>query len=821
MVKLQFYIVDVSYETDLEGVPVVQLFGRTTNGKKVCVLDEKYRPYFYVITKKDSDTVKISERIQGMDFDYKGKRTIINTEVKNMKYLGEGVGAIKVEVNHLGSIDNLSKIIKEFKEVDKVLENDILFSRTYLFDKKITPLLLYEVEGEFVERPDLDVDVIVKCNNLKELEGESFSKPRILAFDIEAYTKERRYPVAERDPIIMVSFKGNDGFEEVITWKKFKKAKNYVKFVKDESELIKEFNKTVKECDPDYLVGYFSDGFDFPYLNTRAGKNEVKLSFSESNLAINKRGSVSKAKIKGIVHLDVFKFFKGVMGPSLKLDNYGLGNVAREILNLDKLDADMEAIGVIWDNASEKLGEYCEYNLQDSRLALELTMRILPNLEELTKLISQPMYDVCRSSYSQLVERYLMKRAKEFNEIIPNRPKNNEVAMRRALYKYEGAFVFEPKAGLYEKVAVFDFQSMYPSIIVSHNICRSTLSKEKKGYESPEINIDGRKVKYHFITKREGLIPIAIRDVITRRARVKEMLKKGRDDRVLEARDYALKTVANAAYGYFGFFGARWYCRECAEAITAFGRKYIKDLIDKSREKGFEVIYSDTDSIFIVLGRKSEKDALEFLDEVNKYLPSLMEISLEDFYKRGIFVSKRGETQGAKKKYALISKDDRIKVRGFETLRRDWSLIAREVQKKVLEILLKENSPEKAYDYVRKIIDDIKEKKIDIKDMVIRTQLKKSIENYELIGPHVEVAKKMRNKGIFVGVGSVIKYVVTEGSGRIRDRASVVDDAKSYDADYYINNQILPAVERIFDVLGYKKEDLISGKEQSKLGDFQ
>jgi DNA polymerase elongation subunit (family B) len=197
-----------------------------------------------------------------------------------------------------------------------------------------------------------------------------------------------------------------------------------------------------------------------------------------------------------------------------------------------------------------------------------------------------------------------------------------------------------------------------------------------------------------------------------------------------------------------------------------------------------------------------------------------MEVELEDFYPRGIFVMKKGEEKGAKKKYALISKSGSIKVVGFETIRRDWSLIAKEVQKEVLNTILKENSPKKAFEYVKKIIENTRNKKIDIGKFIIQTQLKKNIDNYDLVGPHVVVARQMQKQGIYVGPGSIIKYIVTEGKGRIRDKAVIADKAQNYDSDYYIKNQIVPAVEKIFEVIGYTKEDLIESKDQSKLGSF-
>jgi len=295
-----------------------------------------------------------------------------------------------------------------------------------------------------------------------------------------------------------------------------------------------------------------------------------------------------------------------------------------------------------------------------------------------------------------------------------------------------------------------------------------------------------------------------------------------KSDPVLVARSEGLKVLANSLYGYYGFFGARWYCIECARSITAWGRYYIHSVIDKAEKNGFKVIYSDTDSVFMLMGKKTKKDIEKFTEKINIELPGLMELEYEGYYPRGIFVQTKGRDVGAKKKYALISDKGEIKITGFETVRRNWSPVAKKVQKEIINIILKENNVDKALKYVKKIIEELRKNKVDVEDVVIRTQLQKDIRDYVQIGPHVAVAKRMKAKGLSVGPGSMIKYVVIKGNGMIRDRSRTVDELKDekYDSDYYINNQVVPAVEGIFSVFGYKKSDIISEKDQSELGKF-
>jgi len=306
--------------------------------------------------------------------------------------------------------------------------------------------------------------------------------------------------------------------------------------------------------------------------------------------------------------------------------------------------------------------------------------------------------------------------------------------------------------------------------------------------------------------------------------RIKEIIKEEKDEKFmfLDARQNSLKLLANSFYGYLGFFGARWYSIESAKSVTAWGRSHIHKVIEKAKNEGFGVLYSDTDSVFMTLGIKSKNDAQSFAEALNVELPGLMELEYEGFYPAGIFVSAKMGSFGAKKKYALMSEGGTLKIKGFETVRRNWSLIAKNVQEKVLEIILREKDAEKALEYVRGIVKELKNKKIPIDEVVIHTQLQKEIVDYANKGPHVAAAQRLQNRGKQIAPGTMIKYVVTRGNDIIRNRVKLPDEIKGtdYDADYYINNQVVPSVERIFNVIGYTKEDLLITKEQTKLEGF-
>ena len=208
------------------------------------------------------------------------------------------------------------------------------------------------------------------------------------------------------------------------------------------------------------------------------------------------------------------------------------------------------------------------------------------------------------------------------------------------------------------------------------------------------------------------------------------------------------------------------------------------------------------------------ENAQKFLQAVNKDLPEGMELEYEGFFKRGFFVTK--------KRYALIEEDNTIIVKGLELVRRDWAPITKKTQQKVLTAILEEASPKKAAKIIKNVIEDIKKGNVELEDLVIHTQLTKSPHEYNQMAPHVLAAKKAIKKGRDVGRGSIIRYVVVKGREPISKRAEPIEDVdvSKYDPTYYIENQVLPAVGRIIEALGYSEEEILHKEKQSSLDAF-
>ncbi len=838
MAKLQFYPIDVTYKI-VESKPVIELWSRLKTGERAVIIDRNFEPYFYVFVQKGEDLNVLKQDLLRLKFDVKdskgnitGRAEITKVEASQKLLLSKKINALKITVNEPSAVHVLREEVMRKQGVEQAIEADIPYARRYIIDKKIIPLCLCEAEcSEIAYKAKVPA---LEAIDVRQVSEETMTEPRILAFDIETYNPLGKGVVPEEHPILMIALAGNN-FHKVVTWKRFRTELDYVEIVDSEADMIERFKQLLEFYKPEIITGYFSDGFDFPYLKARAKKYKIDLDLGldYTELEVERRASQA-ARIRGIPHFDVFQFIRATIGQSLDTDSYKLDAVAEELLGEKKEDIDIELLAPTWDDAAKNLDEFCKYNLKDAQLTLELANKLMVNLIELMKIVGLSIDDISRIRVSQLVEWYLIKRAPEFNELAPNKPDHHQIQQRR-MHSYKGAFVYEPRPGFYTDIVIFDFRSLYPSIISAHNIGPGTLNCECCKDTAELVPADkAEPVKeYWFCKNKKGFIPSLIEELILRRARIKEAMnaegrKLGAEQKMLDARQNSLKLLANAFYGYLGFFAARWYSLESAEAVTSYGRFYIKKVIYEATNAGFEVIYSDTDSVFLNLGHKTEQDALKFSEMINLQMPKLMELGYDGYYPAGIFVFLKSgieERYGAKKKYALLSSHGNIIIKGFETVRRNWSFIAKDVQKEVLNIVLKEKNPEKALEYARSMIKDIKENKVPVEKMIIFTQLQKETDMYDAVGPHVAVARKMAEKGIPVGAGSIIKFVITKPKSskeRIRDRAKFPEEVaqKDYDSDYYINNQILPSIERIFNVLGYAKEDLIYKQDQSKLDRF-
>ncbi len=805
--ELEGVILDASYV--LRGKRGIIRLTLKSKDKVYDLLDPGFYPYFYLVPASEKQEKKPLESITTLSKE--NEEVKVRTVEEDRMLVGREER--RVFRIYLESPRDVPKMSEVFSEFGTCYESDIVFWKRYLIDKDISPLSISRVLAH-EENGELVIDKIESTDKQSDL------PLTYLGFDIETYNP-LGVPNELKDPVIMISY--TDGKEKVVlTTKKIDKHK-FVHTCKNEKEMLQEFVDAVQKIDPDIVTGYNSSNFDIPYLMKRAEVNKLEFKigrYGDGEAKQEHHGLIEAVKIPGRINLDLYNVarFVSVVGASekvIKVNNFKLPEVYRAITGSEKKMVEKGSIWQQWDRGGEDIEELAEYSMADSLAVEELYRFFLPIEVEMSKVAKTTLGEASISTTSQLVEFMLMRHAHERRQLVPNKPHEGEIAMRLA-NPYEGAYVKTPEAGIYENIAVFDFRGLYPSIIIAHNIDPSTICTDCKDFfESPN--------GIRFRKDRDGLMPKLLKMLIDERTEAKKAFKKEPDNKSFAARSTALKIVANAFYGYLGYARSRWYSREAASSITAFARQFILGTIAQAEKAGFKALYSDTDSVFLLMGSKTKKDADDFLKSVNKSLPNTMELELEDFYTRGVFVGKKGAANalsGAKKKYAMLSESGRLKIKGFELVRRDWSKIARDTQHAVLDAILKEGSKEKAVAIIKDVVGRLRSGKVPMSELVIHTQLRKGIGNYDVKSPELAAAKKALQSGSKRKdelEGAAIGYVITKHGNTISEKAEIEETAKDYDPDYYIDHQVLPATLKILKELGINEEELKGGGAQKRL----
>lgn len=789
MVKRKAYLIDTDYMIT-KGQTYIKLI---LKGKKYCRLYFPYDPYFFseVPAKKIKPGVYNGGRIKRIEEAEK----FFGSEKKKLT---------KIYAEVPSDVPKLREFIQH-KLGYGCYEYDIVFTKRFLSDFSLTPLSLitYERDGRVIKR-------FLSCDEEDIAEFE-----KRMGFDIEVYNPQGA-PNPKKDPVIMISYR-TPSDKKVITYKK--NTNENVVFAKDEREMFLLFSEKIEKYDPGIIYGYNSSNFDIPYLKERGEVIKAKVEFARWGEAMKRRkkGLNTGLNLPGRVHLDLYPASRllGQIGV-INVNKFTLQDVYESVTGKEKFMVKRLDIWKLWDENREEL---FDYSLADADAVFTIGEVLLELEKELSVLAKSILFETTLSTSGQLVESMLMYEAQKRNMLIPAKPKEEEIKQRMA-NPIKGAFVKLPEPGIYDNIAVFDFRGLYPSIIVSYNIDPFTLSEDgEDSYTSP--------TGAHFLKKPNGLIPSTLEKLVEMRAVIKKKLKSMKKGDVeyekLKARSQALKIISNSFYGYLGYARSRWYRRECAESVTAWGREHILNAGMEAEKWGFTVLYQDTDSLFLLLGNKTKEDALRFMEHINRNLPEKMELELEDFYRRGVFVSKKAEEKGAKKKYALMNEKGEIKIRGFELVRRDWSPVAKKTQLKVLKAILEEGSKEKAVGIVRETVNEIMKGHTKLEDLVIYAALKKDPRAYEVKSPEVAAALKLeKHEGRKVKSGNVIGYVVSRRGGSISEKAVPIEMAQEgdYDAEYYVNNQILPAVMKILKELGVDEKDVWGIGNQKRMVEF-
>ena len=724
---------------------VTRLFGIDEKGAPVTVTDN-YQPYFYVLDEGNETRLSKVQDVKRLEKE----SLTLGMEKKNF---------IKV------FCDSPIEIRDRIKHFAKCFEYSIGVRRKYLIDRGFYPLDVLEISEQ--------------SHRITRI-GEASPKLKMLALDIEVINGK----------IVMFSVATKDG------------AKAFSS--DNERDVLLKLEEFVRKEDPDIVATYNGDLFDFDMIRKRCEFHMLNIALGRdgSPVYFGKSAWTSSARIAGRVHIDLYAFVSRLMFQQLQSEVLTLGEVAKELIGKTKEKHSLEKLETMWKSDRKAMEKYC---INDSRLTLALCENLITQIFALSRVSGQLPFDCSRMTFGALSEWYLMRKCRETKRIIPDSPHFHEVEKRRAKERIKGGYVKEPVKGLHSNLAVFDFRSLYPSVIVSFNISPETLNIEcKSHHQVPDY-------PHRFCRDREGFVPQMLKEILERRAAIKKRMKKSYS-RELNEEQFALKILANATYGMFANPNARWYSYECAESSTAYGRHYIQKSIEDAEKYGFVALYGDTDSLFVKLPDETpiKKRALMFLKKINSELPGIMELDLQGFYRKGLFVpQKKGDA--AKKRYALLDEKGSVTVRGLEAVRRDWCPFAKELQREVLRLVLL-GKEKHAAETVRRAVAKLVKRDVPVEALTVDTQLSRSPEDYKTKNLRSVLGSKMWREGMKAEEGAILSYVIRSGSGPISDRADFSHRVtkQDYDVDYYVHKQVLAAALRILAPLGYTEEDFLA-----------
>ncbi len=790
--KVTFWLLDLNYEVK-DDVPEIWLWGVTSSGERVLVIDRNFVSYFYAVIEEAADPEKVVNEIGQGRFPCVSK-----LEIVERKFFGKPVKAVKVYCKNPDVMLDYAKALRKLEGIKDCLEDDIRYTMRYMIDNNVVPCGWHEIE--VVGEPNKSKARIGKVYSAKSfpqlLEKVEAPPLRILGFSSIYYSREGS-PKPDRNPVIIVSAATNRGEH-----KQFLAGDD-----KSDKPVLEAFAEYVRSFDPDIIVGYGNNGQDWPFLKERCKKLGLHLNVDRTQTEPHTSvyGHVS---LTGRANLDLADYAEEF--PEVKVKT--LANLA-DYLGIMKIENRkiIEDIDFpdFWDSEDKRV-ILAKFSADNTRCIMGIAEAILDFAMQLSNLVGLPLDHVGTATAGFRVEWFLIKRTHRIGELVPRR-------VEQPYRSYTGGLVLQPEPGLHENIAVLDFKSMYPNLMINYNLSPDTYVSPKDplppggAYEAPEVNHRFRREPPGFYKEVLSYL-IEVRDEI--RPKMSKLKPGSVEYRVLDARQKAVKILTNASYGYAGWIGARWYVKPVAEAAAAWGRHTILTAIEMAREEKLKVVYGDTDSIFV----ENQPEKVEKLSREIKEKMGL-EVKPDEIYVRIFFTE-------AKKRYAGLLPDGRLDIVGMEVVRGDWAAIAKKVQEKVLEIILKEQSPKKAADFVQQFICELRQKRVAYRDLIIWKTLTKPAEEYEVKASHVEAAKMLRAKGWELAVGDKIGFVVVIGTGRLYERVKpyMLASYDEVDLEYYVSKQVVPAATRILESFGISEEQLLQSKkgekETRKLSDF-
>jgi DNA polymerase-2 len=754
------------------GVPVVQLYGRLETGEPFLVEDDRFRPYFFA-------PAGCEAALAG-----EGGLAIAETELRDLG----GNPLLRIEAPVPGAVPRLRERLAAAGH--DALEADVRFAYRYLIDHGIRATLGIHSRG------NVDSHGLVHFVN-PDLAGEPAEVAlHTLSLDLETT------PDASR--ILSAALVGS-GVEEVHLVAP--RAVRGAIVHPEEPALLSALVARIRELDPDLLLGWNVVDFDLRVLLARCEACRIPAHLGRAAEAPYLRSDPgpmrqSRAEVPGRMVLDGIPLVRD----ALRLPDYRLDTVSRAVLGRGKrIDPDAPDAGQeilrMWREDPEAL---VAYNLEDARLVPEILAK--EGLLDLTlerSRLSGMQLDRVGASIASFDLLYLPE-LRQRGYVAPSVDADRKHAPLR------GGALLEPRPGLHPRVAVFDFKSLYPSLIRTFSL--DPLAHARAGPDAVTAPNGAR------FSTRDAILP-----AVLERFRERREDAKARGDRHA---DQAIKIMMNALYGVLGAAACRFFDPDVANAITGFGQQILHWTRDSFEAAGVAVLYGDTDSVFVQLPEAAGPAALRAMAEQLRSrietdiatrieatygVPSRLELELEKIFDPLLLPRIRGGRTGgtrrsAKKRYAGWT-DGKLVVVGLESVRRDWPDLAHRLQQGMLERLFTGQDPAP---FVREIVEALRAGRCDSELVYVKRLRKGGLDRYAANAPHVQAARKAGHIP-----GGVIRYVVTRtGPEPVllgRPRPGAIDHL------HYVEKVVQPVADSILEAIGSSFDAAMGAPQQMKL----
>lgn len=617
--------------------------------------------------------------------------------------------------------------------------------------------------------------------------------PKVLCFDIECISSSRQgMPQAwkREDNIEIISIVAKRYLSEEST--------KYLLYVGEESEvdvedceciccaseedLLEAFERTILKEDPEVIIGYNIFGFDFDYILKRCRlrlkplPNMSKEGGKTDSYPVQWTSSAygqnfyNRVESSGRVFIDLMLFFQ-----RMKLDSYSLDSVSKKYLGEGKDKISHEKF---WRDRS-LMNDYSRYCVKDSELTMKLfdMFYMWTEVCELSRIMMCDIQDLyTRGEQMKVLNQVIHHCVEKDIVLIPNHTRNpwNNVI---------GAYVVEPTLGVSDNVVVLDFASMYPSILIANNICIST-----------------HLGKGEFSKRVQGILPGITHHLLSERKKIKKQLagKSGIEYQILFARQNGLKVMANSMYGALGFKNNIYFGNsECANKITEIARRMLQDVISYiDGVEGMEVVYGDTDSVFVKLRSPDDTRFYEVCDEINKTLPNPMFLEYEEFYDSVMFFSK--------KRYVTF-KGANIKYKGVAVARRNYCAYTKECFEKIIHCISEKRSLHDIESELCSMLLDLACGYVSEQQLTL-TKSVKALETYKTAtSPQYIMASRRAQQN--EEWESRLEYIFVKNDKRLQgEKMYTPDEVRDNDMEidylYYMQKQLLPVLGEVADLLG-------------------